>query len=56
MGHRYELEEKIEALRNELNLASQTYGLLSDTVLKLSIELDELLNTYYHSLFLRTIA
>lgn len=47
MGQRYELEEKIEALRNELNLASQVYGLLSETVLKLSIELDELLNTYY---------
>lgn len=56
MGQRYELEEKIEALRNELNLASQTYGLLSDTVLKLSIALDELLNTYYQSLFIRTIA
>ncbi|WNR42657.1 aspartyl-phosphate phosphatase Spo0E family protein [Paenibacillus roseipurpureus] len=47
MAQRYELEEKIEALRNELNLASQTYGLLSETVLKLSIDLDQLLNRYY---------
>jgi len=56
MVQRYELEEKIEALRDELNLASQTYGLLSDTVLKLSIALDELLNTYYETRFERTIA
>nr|WP_246362054.1 aspartyl-phosphate phosphatase Spo0E family protein [Paenibacillus alba] len=43
------MEKKIEAKRFELNLASRHHDLLSDFVLKLSVELDELLNTYYKS-------
>lgn len=47
MGLLFELEKKIELKRDELNLASHKHGLLSDFVMKLSIELDELLNNYY---------
>ncbi|GGA10365.1 hypothetical protein GCM10008018_64780 [Paenibacillus marchantiophytorum] len=49
MGQFIELEKKIEAKRFELNLASHSHDLLSEYVLKLSIELDELLNTYNKS-------
>ncbi|WP_187274262.1 aspartyl-phosphate phosphatase Spo0E family protein [Paenibacillus sp. N3.4] len=42
----YEIEKKIEDKRKELNQASNHYDLLSDFILKLSHELDELLNRY----------
>ncbi|MGG1551578.1 MULTISPECIES: aspartyl-phosphate phosphatase Spo0E family protein [Paenibacillus] len=54
MGQLGDLEQKIEAKRNELNLAYRVYGLLSETVLKLSIELDKLLNAYYELTLVRT--
>lgn len=47
MGLLFELEKKIEVKRDELNLASRKHDLLSDFVMRLSIELDELLNIYY---------
>ncbi|WP_261300786.1 aspartyl-phosphate phosphatase Spo0E family protein [Paenibacillus andongensis] len=41
-----ELEKKIEAKRDELNHAGNMYELRSEFILRLSSELDELLNTY----------
>ncbi|MGO4274872.1 aspartyl-phosphate phosphatase Spo0E family protein [Paenibacillus sp. TAF58] len=42
----FELEKKIEAKRVELNHAGNMYELRSEFILRLSGELDELLNTY----------
>ncbi|WP_235941756.1 aspartyl-phosphate phosphatase Spo0E family protein [Paenibacillus puerhi] len=41
-----ELEQAIELKRDELNQAGNRYGLLSEIVLRLSGELDDLLNKY----------
>ncbi len=41
-----EIEKKIEAKRDELNHAGNMYELRSEFILRLSGELDELLNTY----------
>lgn len=41
-----EIEKKIEAKRSELNYAGNMYELPSEFILRLSVELDELLNIY----------
>ncbi|WP_082562285.1 MULTISPECIES: aspartyl-phosphate phosphatase Spo0E family protein [unclassified Paenibacillus] len=46
MDRLFEIEKKIEAKRDELNHAGNMYELPSEFILRLSGELDELLNAY----------
>ncbi|WP_227793518.1 aspartyl-phosphate phosphatase Spo0E family protein [Paenibacillus guangzhouensis] len=50
------IEDKIENMRKELNLAGYVYGITSDIVLIKSKELDDLLNKYHKRDIIKSVA
>ncbi|ACT01904.1 aspartyl-phosphate phosphatase Spo0E family protein [Paenibacillus sp. JDR-2] len=46
-----QIVDSIESKRRELNVVSERFGVSSDIVLRISQELDEILNCYQSSLF-----